>query len=500
MIHFSSFLSKNSTGYSHRGQKPLRRLVLVSLVCFLTFCVPCKGQSVSEWVCTTPNLSWLRLDPRTVDVTGGEQADAIVDVAHPAQVIEGFGACFSELGWMAISQLDDNVRNSILDELFTPGAGANFNYCRMPIGANDIANSWYSYNETAGDFKMRHFTIAHDKESMIPFIKEALKRNPKMKLWATPWCPPTWMKVNHHYACKPLSARAEAVVGANGLQPNQICREGTDAFIMKDKYLKAYSLYFTKFIESYRKEGINISMVMPQNEFNSDQPFPSCVWRSSSLARFVGRYLGPVMKKLGVDVFFGTMERPNPALVDTILTDTYCKKYVHGVGFQWAGKKALPDIRKRYPDIKIFQSEQECGFGANDWKGCVYAWGLMKHYFNYGASVYDYWNIALEQGGMSHWGWKQNSLITVNKADKTYKFTYEYYLLKHLSHYVDAGSVFLPVRGEFKDMLAFRSPEGHCVLVIFNSEDQEVKKSVKVGDKCYRLTLVPNSINTLVVK
>ena len=72
---------------------------------------------------------------------------------------------------------------------------------------------------------------------------------------------------------------------------------------------------------------------------------------------------------------FGTMERANESLVDTVLTDPASGKYVKGVGFQWAGKGAIAGIHKRYPGLKLYQTEQECGDGKNDWKGAMYSWG-----------------------------------------------------------------------------------------------------------------------------
>ena len=78
----------------------------------------------------------------------------------------------------------------------------------------------------------------------------------------------------------------------------------------------------------------------------------------------------------------------NDKLVDTILTNAESSKYVKGVGFQWAGKEAIAAIHQQYPQLTLYQSEQECGNGKNDWKYCVYAWGLMKHYLNNGANAY----------------------------------------------------------------------------------------------------------------
>jgi glucosylceramidase len=271
-------------------------------------------------------------------------------------------------------------------------------------------------------------------------------------------------------------------------------------FIQEEAYFKAYALYFKKFIEAYRAEGIDIFMVMPQNEFNSCQPFPSCTWLASGLAAFIGKHLGPSMKSLGVEIMFGTMERPNPALVDTILTDSEAGKYISGAGFQWAGKKAVGDIHQRYPDLKIYQTEQECGDGKNDWEGCVYSWKLMQHFLNNGANVYDYWNISLEEGGLSRWGWSQNSLVTVDKTTGTYKYTYEYYLMKHASHYVLPGARFLPISGEFTDMMAFSNADGSCVLIIHNANDTAISPTIKVGARTISLSVKPQSFNTVILE
>ena len=91
-------------------------------------------------------------------------------------------------------------RESIMKELFLPNYGANFTICRMPIGANDFSRDWYSYNENDGDFKMKNFSIQNDTETLIPFIKSAQLQNADIKVWASPWCPPSWMKHNKHYA------------------------------------------------------------------------------------------------------------------------------------------------------------------------------------------------------------------------------------------------------------------------------------------------------------
>jgi glucosylceramidase len=256
-------------------------------------------------------------------------------------------------------------------------------------------------------------------------------------------------------------------------------------------------LYFEKYIQAYREHGIDIAMVMPQNEPNSDQNFPSCCWTPAGLARFIS-HLGPRMERQGVDVWFGTWERPKVALVDSVLTDPVAGKYIKGVGFQWAGRSALPVVREKYPELGLMMTEQECGNGRNDWSGVSHAWGLMKHYLSNGVSAYDYWNMSLLENGLSRWGWRQNSLVTVDPEQHTFRYTIEFYLLKHVSHYVQPGAQLLCLPAE-ADALAFRNPDGRVVLVVCNPEAKPLDLQVKLGSRTCALSMPPHSFNTLIL-
>lgn len=143
------------------------------------------------------------------------------------QVIEGFGGCFNELGWTSLEALNETDRESVLHELFDPTAGARFSYCRMPIGANDFATEAYTHDETNGDFDLKHFSIEHDRKTLLPFIQAARRHQPKLRLWASPWTPPSWMKRNHFYA----EAKAFPGMKDNGIRPDQVGHEGEDMFI-----------------------------------------------------------------------------------------------------------------------------------------------------------------------------------------------------------------------------------------------------------------------------
>jgi len=475
----------------------MKQIAFISIALSM-LCLSCGDRKEVEWVMSDPQISWQTQENKNIKWEKGNAA-TVVELDQPQQTIDGFGTCFNELGWTSLSLLPDADRATIMKELFAPGYGANFTICRMPVGANDFSRNWYSYNETEGDFEMKNFTISNDLETLIPFIKEAQKYNPAIRIWASPWSPPTWMKYNKHYACAvPDESLAEQY--RNGLTPERQGMEGANMFIQEDKYFKAYALYFSKFIDAYRKEGIDIFMVMPQNEFNSCQIFPSCTWTAEGINRFVGQYLGPEMKKQNVELMFGTMERPNHLLVDTLLVDKQSGEYIKGVGFQWAGKGAVRQIHGRHPSLKIYQTEQECGNGKNDWEYCSYAWELMKHYLSNGTNVYTYWNTSLEEGGISRWGWSQNSLVTVDPVKHTYKFNYEYYLIKHFSHYIQPGAQRLNISGEFTDMLAFRNADGSIVLVMNNNENNEITPRIQVGEDILTVKLNPQSFHTLVIR
>jgi len=175
------------------------------------------------------------------------------------QAIEGFGACFNELGYIALNKITEDKKEEVMKSLFDPSE-CNFTYCRLPMGASDYAASWYSLNETKGDYAMDTFNIERDKGCLIPYIKDAEKYSGKLNLFASPWSPPTWMKFPEVYNFGTL--------------------------IWEERNLKAYALYFKKFIEEYEKEGIKIDQIHIQNEPIADQKFPSCVWSGERMRDF----------------------------------------------------------------------------------------------------------------------------------------------------------------------------------------------------------------------
>lgn len=393
------------------------------------------------------------------------------------QTIRGFGCCFSELGAKALNKLSPEDKKNVLDELFNSDGGA-FNYCRTPIGASDFALDYYSYNDNEGDFEMEKFSIERDQKLLLPLIKEGVKRRHDMQMFASPWCPPTWLKTHNTYSF--------------------------GVFNRTEENLKAYALYFKKYVQAYHKEGIPLIHIHPQNEPCSTQKFPSCEWRGDWLADFVGDYLGPALEGENVDIFFGTINGPESDsryswtrycdYLGYAMQESSARKYIKGVGYQWAGRNALSQTHEDYPNLEIIQTESQCGDGQNTWEHTMFIYDLARIYFRHGTTAYVYWNIALEEDALSTWGWKQNSLITVKDGKAI--LNPEYYLMKHFSHFVKRGAKYVKMNGEFSSCcISFINPDGSKVVLANNP--YKTDKIITIEDKSY--ILPSDSISTILI-
>lgn len=464
-------------------------------VTFRAFAAPMPDEI--RWWSTSDAGSWQAAPPPPVEPVANSFSawDVIVQFSNAAQAMRGFGGAFSELGWQALAKLPKAMRDRAIRDLFSDD-GAAFTLCRTPLGADDFSRQWYSYDETDGDFALRNFSVSNDRDTLLPFINAAQQVRPELELWASPWSPPTWMKTNKHYAQLPSLPGNPP----NGLKSDQIRREGGDTFIQDDRYFDAYARYFARYVTEYRKHGIPISMVMPQNEFNSSQPFPSCCWTPAGLSRFIP-FLGREMDKLGVSIMLGTLERANADLITKVLNDPNAAPFIKGIGVQWAGKGALHELAKRHAELPIWGTEQECGVGANDWHYARYGWNLIKRYLGAGASVWQYWNMALPINGVSTWGWPQNALISVDTDHGRYTLNPDYWVMKHVGSQVRPGARYLPTQSVsgFENQIAFRNPNGDLVVVIENDMPTVQEVSIVFGGKRISPTLAASSYNTIVV-
>lgn len=363
------------------------------------------------------------------------------------QTWEGWGGCFNELGADALALLSADDRAGIMHGLFDPKGELGLTIGRVPMGANDYSRSWYSLDEEDGDFELKHFSIARDRACLIPYIQEANRLAGKpLTLFASPWSPPTWMK-------RPRAMN----FGTLQWEP---------------RTLDCYARYFLRFVQEYRAAGLAIKQVHVQNEPNSDQKFPSCLWTGEKFRDFIRDHLGPVFKAAGepCEIWAGTIEREwYHDWAAPILDDPACRAFVAGMGFQWAGKGMVRRVHEAWPELRLWQTENECGDGSNTWSYARHVFDLIHTYITSGVTAYSYWNTVLEPEGRSTWGWKQNALVTVDPATRTAVKNPEWHIFRHARLACDPGAVRLGLRGSLNAYaLAFANPDGSTALLLAN--------------------------------
>ena len=396
---------------------------------------------MTTWIATTQDD---KLADRTSDIESTNAttaADLQLD-GNEYQALRGFGGCFNELGWLPLQNVSEAERDQIIKELFSPDE-MNFTFNRAPVGANDFADHWYSYDEVDGDYGMEHFSVEHDEQTLIPYIHRAQEWQPNMQLFSSPWSPPTWMKRPKAYNYGRL--------------------------VQTPENLKAYAKYFVKYIQAYAEHGITVNQLHVQNEVFADQKFPSALWDSEALK-----------------VFF----------------DDGARKYIKGIAYQWAGQNCIARTHESWPEIELIQSESECGTGDNSWEYAEYIFHLINHYFRNGATAYTYWNMILDDQD-STWGWWQNSLFTITADTHEVRRNPEYYVMRHFSHFVRPGAKVLGTTGHFNSMaIAFRNPDGTVVVVAQNALDEErpfAFADPDAAERGFKVTLAPRSFNTFVL-
>jgi glucosylceramidase len=445
-------------------------------------CLTMEGAQVAQWRCSTEGSVWVEepdipvANQITVPTAKGDRI--FVNTERQLQLIDGWGGCFNERGWKAMEVLSPEARESVLKSLFDPNAGLKLNIGRTPIGASDYAISLYSLDETAGDYSMEHFSIDRDKEKLIPYIKAAEAIQPSLKLWGVPWSPPSWMKDN------------------NNLVSGNIKDD--------DKTLDALALYFAKYIEAYKAAGLKLWMVMPQNEPSISSNYTSCQWTGAQLAKFIGYHLGPELKKEGLatKIYLGTVQNSDrggyPYWVGPSMEDAKVRQYIAGLGCQWSGSDAMAETHFLYPELKLMQSEAECGKpNTNDWAFGEKQFSLAHKWFGAGSGSNIVWNLVLDETGLSTAAWAQCSPIVVNSQTKVVTYTPFYYCYKHFSYYVQPGAHVVATQSSTQNQVSFVNPNGQAVVVMNNPTAVAKPLTLYVDGKQIGPVTVPaHSFNT----
>ncbi len=183
---------------------------------------------------------------------------------------------------------------------------------------------------------------------------------------------------------------------------------------------------------------------------------------------------------------------------DTMMSDPDVARYISGAGFQWAGMDALPLVHKKYPKLRIMQTETMCGDGSNDWNSGVGTFRQICRNLKNGANAYMYWNLVLDEGGVSRWGWRQNAPVIVNPKTLSVTYTAEYWAMKHVSMFVPPGSRLLSATG-YSDAIAFQRPDKKIAVVLVNDSNEEKTIRIAAKGKTYRISMEPKSFASAIL-
>jgi len=428
-------------------------------------------------------------DKRPVADAGSGLPDVSVYPDAVRQTIEGFGGAFNEKGWQALSVLDEGQRRDVMRRLFDPVEGLGFSVCRVPIGSSDYALDRYTLNETTGDFEMKHFSIDRDRRHLIPYIKEAMLFQPKLRLWASAWTPPTWMKDNRAF--------------------------DSGTFLDDPKMYRAYALYLLKFIRAYGAEGLPIEAVAVQNEPGTLNNYPSCDWTPVQYLTFIRDYLGPLFRAEGLDdaIMLGTFNQPMLAgHALTVLTDARARQHVALAAMQWYSFGFMDQLKAAAPGLTVWQTETDCGNWPwlpgydpdkpqNDIAYASFTWEKIRDWLRAGVTVYELWNMVLDPWGRSidsKRPWPQNSAITVSPETREVRYTPMFGAIGSFARFVRPGSRMVETEGAFANALAFTESDGRAIVVLHNPKTVRTDIRVRIRGTVYLVEMPPLSFTTVV--
>jgi glucosylceramidase len=418
------------------------------------------------------------------------QICVFVDPTKRAQTILGIGGALTDASAEVFAKLPPPKQRELLDAYYDRDKGIGYTLGRTNIHSCDFSSASYTY-VTEGDRALGSFSVAHDRQFRIPFIKQALATaGGKMTLFASPWSPPAFMKTN-----------------------NDMLHGGK----LKPELRQAWADYVAKFVRAYEREGIPIWGVTVQNEPMATQTWESCVYTAEDERDFIKNFLGPTMRRAGLaDKKIIAWDHNRDLIyqrVSTILADKDAAQYVWGIGFHWyepwsGGTMMFDNVRlvqETFPDKKLLFTEGTVdSFNAED----IHNWRLGEYYgrsmindFNDGAVGWTDWNVLLdEQGGPNHVG--NFCFAPVHGDTKTGELTYtnSYHYIGHFSKFVRPGArriVSSPSRSALLST-GFANANGRVAVVVMNPTDAAVPYFLWLAGNAAEVKSLPHSIQTLV--
>lgn len=449
-----------------------------------SFQYPVIENKVDCWVTNANRSIYLQKQNGFLTFQSGklESVNIQVDDSHTYQTIDGFGYTLTGGSAQSINKLNSQKRKELLQELFGNNENSiKISYLRISIGASDLNATPFTYNDLpAGqtDVSLSQFSLSPDNDDLIPMLKEIIAINPHIKILATPWSPPTWMKNNNSF------------IGGS----------------LKPEYYGVYAAYFVKYIQKMKDEGISISAITPQNEPLHPGNNPSMFMSAEQQASFIKEYLGPafVTANLSTKIIIYDHNCDRPDYPMSILKDPIANDFIDGSAFHlYAGDiSALTTVHDAYPNKNLYFTEQYTGtsgtfVGDLKWHMKNVIIGSMRNW----SKVALEWNLANDANFGPHTPGGCTTCkgaITINSSD-SYERNVSYYIIAHASKFVPPGSVRVAStqKGNINS-IAFKTPAGKKVLILENDGDANEKCTIEYNQKLFSTSLDGGFVATFI--
>jgi len=414
-----------------------------------------------------------KLNSSTITVEVNEQ--------KTLQTMDGFGFALTGGSAALIDALPTNQKNTLLKEIFGNGPEAlGVSYIRISMGASDLDATVFSYcdlpkGET--DAELKHFNLSQDTLHLIPILQAALKINPRLRIMASPWSPPIWMK-------------------SNGFSMG--------GHLLK-QYYDSYALYFAKYIKAMKSKGITIHSLTMQNEPEHGGNNPSLLMDAEEQRVFLRDHLGPLLAKENIktDIFLFDHNADHPNYPISILDDSKAKAYAAGSAFHLylGNESALSKVHEAHPDKKLYFTEQWTGAkGSFDGDLFWHTEHIVIGTINNWSSAVIEWNLAANAkyephtpGGCTEC--KGGFTIQGEEISRNVS----YYIIGHISKFVPAGSKRIESISS-NDLIktsSFITPNGKKVTIVLNAGALN-NISLKNKQQNYSITLPAGSVSTIV--